>query len=167
MASFAMSLTFHAGDLDSGDVQALLAFHFDEMRSTSPPEACHALPIDGLRDPAVTFWSARDHGRLLGVGALKELAGDHGEIKSMRTAPAALGRGVGRALLNHIIAEARGRGYGRLSLETGSTEPFAAALHLYASEGFVACGPFGDYRDTPFTRFFALSLSSERELGDM
>jgi putative acetyltransferase len=153
-----MGLTFHAGDLDSEDVEELLAFHFDQMRSTSPPEACHVLPIDGLRDPAVTFWSARDGGELVSVGALKELASDHGEIKSMRTAPGALGRGVGRAVLNHIVAEARSRGYQRLSLETGSTEPFAAALHLYASEGFEPCGPFGDYEDTPFTRFFTRLL---------
>jgi putative acetyltransferase len=153
-----MALTFHAGDLDSADVQALLAFHFEQMRETSPPEACHVLPADGLRDPAVTFWSAREDGELLGVGAIKELSPDHGEIKSMRTAPAAIGHGVGRALLNLIIAEARSRGYARLSLETGSTEPFAAALRLYQSEGFVPCGPFGDYQDTLFTRFFTREL---------
>jgi putative acetyltransferase len=153
-----MSLTFHPGDLDSADVQKLLAYHFEQMRSTSPPEACHVLPIDGLRDPAVTFWAARDGGQLIGVGALKELASDHGEIKSMRTAPPALGRGVGRTLLNHIVTEARSRGYQRLSLETGSTESFAAALRLYASEGFEPCGPFGDYQDTPFTRFFTREL---------
>jgi putative acetyltransferase len=116
------------------------------------------LPIDGLRDPAVTFWSARDGGELVGVGALKELALDHGEIKSMRTAPSALGRGVGRAILHHIVGEARSRDYRRLSLETGSTEPFAAALRLYESEGFVSCGPFGDYEYTPFTRFFTREL---------
>ena len=150
--------TFHEGDLDSSDVQALLDFHFTEMRGTSPPEACHVLPLDGLRDPAVTFWSLREDGELLGVGALKELSADHGEIKSMRTAPAALGRGVGRKLLHHIVAETRRRGYRRLSLETGSTEPFAAALRLYESEGFVPCGPFGDYVDTPFTRFFTREL---------
>jgi putative acetyltransferase len=154
-----MALTFHSGDLDSADVQALLAHHFHQMRETSPPEACHVLPIDGLRDPAVTFWSARDDGELVGVGALKELAADHGEIKSMRTASAALGRGVGRKILHHIVAEARSRGYQRLSLETGSTEPFAAALRLYESEGFVPCGPFGDYENTPLTRFFTLTLS--------
>ena len=153
-----MALSFHSGDLDSADVQALLTYHFQQMRETSPPEACHVLPIDGLRDPAVTFWSARDVGALVGVGALKELAPDHGEIKSMRTASPALGRGVGRAILHQIVAEARSRGYQRLSLETGSTEPFAAALRLYESEGFVPCGPFGDYVDTPFTRFFTREL---------
>ncbi|HVM22882.1 MAG TPA: GNAT family N-acetyltransferase, partial [Sphingomicrobium sp.] len=146
--------TFHPGDLGSEDVQALLAFHFEQMRSSSPPEACHVLALEGLRDPRVTFWSAREGDRLVGVGALKALAADHGEVKSMRTAPEALGRGVGRAMLHHIVAEARRRGYARLSLETGSTQPFAAALRLYESEGFVPCGPFGDYDATPFTRFF-------------
>jgi putative acetyltransferase len=139
-------------------VRELLTFHFEQMRSTSPPEACHVLPADALRDPAVTFWSARENGRLVGVGALKELAPDHGEIKSMRTAPTALGRGVGRALLNQLIAEARNRGYSRLSLETGSTESFAAALRLYESQGFLPCGAFGDYSDTPFTRFLTREL---------
>jgi putative acetyltransferase len=148
----------HAGDLDSPDVQALLGYHFKQMRQTSPPEACHVLPIDDLRHPAVTFWSARENGELLGVGALKELAPEHGEVKSMRTASAALGRGIGRKILRHIMAEAQRRGYSRLSLETGSTEPFAAALSLYVSEGFAPCGPFGDYEDTPFTRFFTREL---------
>ena len=150
--------SFHEGDLDKSDVQELLAMHFDQMRATSPPEACHVLPAVGLRDPAVTFWSVREDGELLGVGALKELAPDHGEVKSMRTAVNALGKGVGRALLHHIVTEARTRGYTLLSLETGSTEPFAAALRLYGSEGFIPCGPFGDYRDTPFTRFFTRRL---------
>lgn len=151
-------LSFHAGDLGSADVQALLAYHFDKMQETSPPEACHVLPLDGLRHPAVTFWSVRRSDDLLAVGALKELAADHGEVKSMRTAPQALGRGVGRELLHHIIAEARSRGYKRLSLETGSTEPFSAALRLYSSEGFVRCGPFADYVETSFTRFFTREL---------
>jgi putative acetyltransferase len=153
-----MALIFHAGDLDSPDVQALLEYHFEQMREISPPEACHVLPIDGLRDPSVTLWSARDDRELLGVGALKELAPDHGEVKSMRTVHAALGRGIGRKILHHIVAEARKRGLSRLSLETGSTEPFAAALRLYESEGFIPCGPFGDYHDTPFTRFFTREL---------
>jgi putative acetyltransferase len=106
----------------------------------------------------VTLWSAREDGRLVGVGALKELAPDHGEVKSMRTAPQALGCGVGSAVLAHIVSEAKRRGYTRLSLETGSTAPFAAALRLYERDGFVTCGPFGDYRDTPFTRFFTREL---------
>jgi putative acetyltransferase len=153
-----MRLTFHEGDLNRPDVRALLDLHFELMRCTSPPEACHVLPIEGLRDPAVTFWSAPHDGKLVGVGALKALSPEHGEIKSMRTAPGALGSGVGRRLLHHIVDQARERGFRRLSLETGSTGPFAAALHLYASEGFVPCGPFGGYRGTPFTRFFTREL---------
>lgn len=153
-----MDWTFHSGELDRSDVLALLDLHLRSMRSHSPPEACHVLPIDGLRGPGITIWSLRENGRLLGVGALKELSADHGEIKSMRTEPAALGRGVGTALLHHIVEKARGRGYRRLSLETGSTAPFAAALRLYEREGFETCEPFGDYHPSPFTRFFTREL---------
>ena len=128
------------------------------MQASSPPEACHVLAIDGLRAPEISFWSMRHDGRLLGVGALKELSPCHGEVKSMRTAPHALGRGVGTAILHHIVEEARRRGYSRLSLETGSTRPFAAALRLYEREGFVPCASFGGYEDTPFTRFFTREL---------
>jgi putative acetyltransferase len=151
-------ITFHPHELDSADVQDLVEFHYAELRSISPPEACHVLPSVGLRDPALTFWSARDEGQLVGIGALKELARDHGEVKSMRTVPEARGRGIGRAMLRHIIAEAETRGYKRLSLETGNTEPFAAALRLYASEGFQLWGPFADYGDTPFSSFLTRRL---------
>lgn len=150
--------TVHEGELDRPDVQALLAGHFAAMRSLSPRDACHVLPPDDLRDPAISFWSLREAGALLGIGALKTLSADHGEVKSMRTAPGALGRGVGKAILRHIVGEARRRGLRRLSLETGSTEPFAAALKLYEREGFVPCGPFGGYAPTPFTRFFTLRI---------
>jgi putative acetyltransferase len=150
--------TFYAGDLDSEDVQCLLAFHFEQMRGNSPPDACHVLPIDGLRHPAVTFWSLREGDSLLCIGALKQLDAVHGEVKSMRTVPESLGRGAGRAMLDHIVAEARRRGFRRLSLETGSTPPFLPALRLYERNGFVPCGPFGGYRDTPFTRFLTLEL---------
>jgi putative acetyltransferase len=160
-----MPLTFHAGDLDSPDVRDLLEFHFEQMHSSSPPGACHVLPIDSLRGPDMTVWSARDEGMLVGIGALKEIACDHGEVKSMRTAQGARGRGVGRAILRQIVAQALDRGYRRLSLETGSTEPFAAALRLYESEGFVPCGPFGSYCDTPFTRFFTRELKICRTSG--
>ena len=153
-----MNLTFHAGDLDSPDVLKLLDLHFAAMRASSPPEACHVLPIDGLRDPALTFWAAREDGELLGIGALKELEPGHGEVKSMRTAPQHLGRGVGGAILSHIFAEARSRGYTRLSLETGSTAEFAGALRLYERQGFVPCPPFGGYPGSPFTRFFTRRL---------
>lgn len=150
--------TFHSGDLGAEDVQCLLAFHFEQMRGNSPPDACHVLALDGLRDPAVTFWSLREEGRLLAVGALKQLDPKHGEVKSMRTAPEALGRGAGSAMLDHIVAEARRRGYEHLSLETGSTEHFAAALRLYERDGFVPSGPFGGYQPTPFTRFYTRQL---------
>ena len=153
-----MALTFHAGDFDSPDVQALLAMHYGIMRSISPHRACHVLPLEGLKDPTITLWAARDAGELVGVGALKELAPDHGEVKSMRTVPRAVGRGVGRAVLHHIVDEARSRGYKRLSLETGGTKPFEAAIALYESEGFTRCGPFAGYSDTAFSRFFTREL---------
>jgi putative acetyltransferase len=153
-----MHLTFHEGDLDSRDVRELLDLHFAAMRASSPPAACHVLAPDGLRDPAMTFWSVRDEEVLLGVGALKELDPQHGEVKSMRTAPQALRLGIGRAILHHIFAVARSRGYRRLSLETGSTQDFAAAVNLYEREGFWPCGPFGGYEPTPFTLFFSRSL---------
>jgi putative acetyltransferase len=153
-----MTWTFHEGDLDSSDVLDLLALHFQAMNDASPPEYCHVLPSDGLRRPDITFWSVRDEGQLLGFGALKELDAGHGEIKSMRTAPEALGRGVGGAMLAHIVREARVRGYHRLSLETGSTAEFAGALRLYERDGFVPCGPFGNYPTSDFTRFFTREL---------
>jgi putative acetyltransferase len=153
-----MQLTFHSSDLDSADVLLLLDLHFAAMRASSPPEACHVLPIDGLRDPALTFWSARDNGQLVGVGALKELEPRHGEVKSMRTAPEHLGRGVGSLILAYIVEEARRRGYERLSLETGSTAEFAAALRLYERDGFKPCGPFGGYPESPFTKFYTMEL---------
>lgn len=142
------------GELDRDDVRALLSQHFAEMRSGSPPDACHVLPIDGLKDPAIRFFVLREDGELLGCGALKRLDEGHGEIKSMRTADAALGRGVGKAMLDHLTEYARSEGMSRLSLETGSTEQFAAANRLYEKEGFERTGPFGGYADTPFTRFF-------------
>lgn len=154
-----MNCTIHHGELELPDVRELLALHFAAMRSHSPPEACHVLPATSLAQPSITFFSARDHDRLLlGVGALKALDAAEGEIKSMRTAPHATGRGVGRALLEAIVAEARQRGYHRLNLETGSTGAFAAALRLYERAGFVPSAPFGNYRETDFTRFLTLAL---------
>ena len=150
--------TFHQGELDCDDVRSLLDFHFAQMRGNSPPDACHVLPSDGLSAPDISFWTVREDGQLLGVGALKALSGDHAEIKSMRTVPGALGRGVGTAMLGHLLYEAGKRGHRRVSLETGSTEPFAAALRLYEREGFVPSSPFGGYPNTPFTRFFTREL---------
>lgn len=150
--------TFHEGELDHEDVRVLLAQHFAEMRAGSPLSACHVLPVNGLKVPEIRFFTLREDGVLLGCGALKRLEPGHGEIKSMRTADGALGRGVGKFLLDHIVAMARSEGMTRLSLETGSTEQFAAANRLYDREGFERCGPFGAYRDTPFTRFFTKAI---------
>jgi putative acetyltransferase len=147
-----MNWTFHEGELGTDDVRALLAHHFAEMTAGTPPSACHVMPADALADPSIRFFTVRDDdGTLLGCGALKRLAGDHGELKSMRTADAALGRGVGGAMLNHLITVARAQGMTRLSLETGNS--FAAANRLYQREGFERCGPFGGYHPTHFTTF--------------
>lgn len=152
--------TFHEGQLDEADVRALLAHHFAQMRGSSPPEACHVLPGDALKDPAIRFVALRDDdGTLLGVGALKMLAPGHGEIKSMRTHPDAIGRGVGGAMLDHLTDIAREMRMERLSLETGNVGLFDAANRLYQREGFERCGPFGDYADTPFTLFYTKALS--------
>ena len=153
-----MSWSIHEGELDLEDVRALLAQHFAEMRAGSPPSACHVLPVEGLKDSAIRFFTLREDGALLGCGALKRLAGDHGEVKSMRTADAALGRGVGKVMLDHLVATAQVEGMTRLSLETGSTTQFAAANRLYEKEGFDRCGPFAGYADTPFTRFFTREI---------
>lgn len=154
-----MSWTLHEAELDRDDVRALLALHFAEMRADSPPEACHVLPIDALRDPAIRFFSLREKdGVLLGVGALKALDFGHGEIKSMRAAPAALGLGVGGVLLAHLVDIAHAMGLTRLSLETGNSPLFAAANRLYQRDGFEPCGPFGGYSDTPFTLFYTRTL---------
>jgi putative acetyltransferase len=111
-----------------------------------------------LRHPSVTLWTVWEDGALLGMGALKDLGAGQGELKSMRTAPAALRRGVGGALLDHLVAEARARGYARLSLETGANDAFAPARALYARAGFVACEPFAEYSASDFSRFFTLAL---------
>lgn len=146
------------GELDREDVRSLLAHHFAEMEAGSPPEACHVLPADGLKDPSIRFFTMREDGTLLGCGALKRLSGDHVEIKSMRTADAALGRGVGKAMLDHLMATARQQRYRRVSLETGSTAQFAAANRLYEKYGFEQCGAFGDYPDTPWTHFYSREI---------
>jgi len=146
------------GELDSEDVLDLLTQHFAEMRAGSPPEACHVLPIDGLNDPAIRFFTLREDGVLLGCGALKQIQPGHGEIKSMRTADAALGRGVGKAMLDRLLAFAKADGMTRISLETGSTEQFAAANRLYEKNGFERTGAFGDYPDTPWTHFYTREI---------
>jgi putative acetyltransferase len=145
-------------DLTGPEVHALLEEHLRNMRAISPPDSVHALDLAALRRTEITFWTIWDGNELLGCGALKELDPTHGEVKSMRTAMAHRRKGVGRAMLEHIVAEARRRGYARLSLETGAMAPFAPAHRLYEGFGFTACGPFADYADDPNSRFFTLDL---------
>ncbi|HWI81342.1 GNAT family N-acetyltransferase [Ramlibacter sp.] len=145
-------------DLSGHQVQALLAEHLADMQRLSPPESVHALPIAALRRPEVTFWCAWSGQALLGCGALKQLDPGHGEIKSMRTAAGQRRHGVARAVLAHIVEEARRRSYRRLSLETGTQPAFEPARRLYASCGFAECGPFGGYTDDPNSVFMTLAL---------
>ena len=140
------------------DVLALLEEHLATMHELSPPESVHALDVSRLKSPDITFWSVREDATLLGCGALKELGPRHGEIKSMRTPTSLRRRGAGRAMLVHILAEARARGYRRLSLETGSAEAFLPAQHLYRSVGFRYCEPFADYKADPNSVFMTLEL---------
>ena len=148
-----------AEDPRADDVRALLGAHLALMNDQSPPEDVHALDVEALVDPAITFVAYRDNGVLLGVGALKDLGDGSGELKSMHTAAVARGRGVGRAILVHLVAAARERGLTRLSLETGTPDGFAAARSLYAQHGFVECGPFADYPLSPWSTFMSLELS--------
>ena len=138
-------------------VANLLAHHLTELRGQMADFA-FALDAGGLSAPAVTFWTAWRDDALVGFVALKQLDPRHGEVKSMRAAPAARGTGVGRALLDHVVAVARTRGYDRLSLETGTAALHAPAVALYRSAGFIDTGPFADYRPSPHNQFFALDL---------
>ena len=148
-------------DLRGAKIAALLSAHLEVMALHSPPESRHALDLEGLRAPEITFWTAWDDAQLLGCAALKELDGGHGEIMSMHTAEAARGRGVARRLLEHLIAEARRRAYRRLSLETGSMAGFEPARALYRDFGFTFCAPFADYRPDPNSVFMTLSLDAD------
>ena len=145
-------------DLTHPAVLDLIAEHQRDMYAASPETSVHTLDICELRSDAISFWAAWEDDALLGCGALKELNSRHGEIKSMRTASAHQRKGVAASILEHIIAVARGRGYERLSLETGSGDPFDAALRFYEKHGFQGCEPFADYRPDPFSRFLTLSL---------
>ncbi|WP_026554118.1 GNAT family N-acetyltransferase [Arthrobacter sp. 35W] len=141
------------------DVRRLLDEHLADMFATSPADSVHALDHSALAAPDVGFWTAREAGQLLGCGALKSLGSRAGEIKSMRTTPAARGRGVAAQLLGHIVDEARRRGYESLFLETGTEEFFAPARRLYERHGFTACPPFGGYSMDPHSVFMTLDLS--------
>lgn len=145
-------------DVSRPEVVALIEYHLRQMHAISPACQVFALDLTGLKHPSVTVWTIWDGDHLLGMGGLKQLDATQGEIKSMRTAPTALRRGVGGAMLDHILEEARVRGYARLSLETGSNEPFAPAWAMYERAGFEPCGPFGDYTDISFSRYFTKTL---------
>ncbi|MEO6703807.1 MAG: GNAT family N-acetyltransferase [Jatrophihabitantaceae bacterium] len=143
------------------DVTDLLSQHLVFANSHSPPEDVHALDLAELLDPAISFFSYRVDGRLLAVGALRQLDPEHGEVKSMHTLSEARGQGIGRAMLEHLIGLARERGYRRLSLETGSMDAFESARALYSSAGFARCEPFADYRVSPNSACFTLLLNPE------
>lgn len=144
--------------LDGPEIINLLEEHLRHMIEVTPPGSMHALDLDALRQPEIVFWSAWENGELLGCAALKELDPRHGEIKSMRTAPGHLGKGVASGLLRHMLAEARRRDYQRLSLETGSQPAFDPAKKLYGKFGFTRCAPFADYREDPNSVYMTLEL---------
>ena len=146
-------------DLTGAEIAALLQLHLDHMSHNSPPESIHALDLDALRRPEITFWTIWDDAELLGCGALNELDAKHGEIKSMHTAQAQRGRGIAGRIVRHLIDVAQTRAYQRLSLETGSAAAFAPARGLYAGYGFVPCGPFASYREDPVSVFMTLELA--------
>lgn len=147
-----------AGGLDDPQVVALIAHHLREARAATPQENAHAMGAAALCHPDISVWTAWDGDTLLGMAALRQLSPDHGEVKAMRTAPDRLRRGVARALLAHLVALARTRGYTRLSLETGTAPMFAAANRLYESAGFTDAPPFGNYPESPHNRFMTLAL---------
>jgi putative acetyltransferase len=145
-------------DLAGAEIRALLEEHLRDMRSISPPESVHALDLEALRKPDITFWTVWSGAELLGCGALKELDGWHGEIKSMRTAERHRRKGVARTLLAHVIEVARERGLQRLSLETGAEPEFEPARRLYQEFGFDYCAPFGEYVLDPHSVFMTCRL---------
>lgn len=151
-------MNIRVDNLTHPEVIGLIRLHLQGMSQHSPPESVHALGIEALRKPEITFWSVWDQSQLMGCGALKQLDAKHGEIKSMRTATEHLRKGVAAGLMWHILEEAKRRSYRRLSLETGSGEPFAPAVELYKRFGFRECGPFADYREDPFSVFMTIEL---------
>jgi putative acetyltransferase len=147
-------------DLTRPAIQALLTEHLQHMHELSPPESVHALDLNKLRQPDITFWTAWDGDVLLGCGALKQMDANSAEVKSMRTPNALRRQGAGRAMLTHIIGVAKSRGYTTLWLETGAVEAFKPAQKLYESFGFVYCGPFADYALDPYSVFMRLDIKS-------
>lgn len=157
-----MDLVITSVDPRAPDVRALLEVHLAFARQVTPPGHVHALELDGLLDPSITVFSAREAGLLLGIGALREIDRAHGEVKSMHTAAPARGRGVGRAMVDHLLAVAAERGYRRVSLETGTMDAFAPARSLYARVGFRPCEPFGDYASNPHSTCMTLHLGGSQ-----
>ena len=154
----ASGLRIVVDDLSSPQVAAFLEEHIQEMRSITPLESKHALDLDGLRQPEITFWSVMDGDTLVGCGAIKRLDTGHAEVKSMRTASTRRRSGVASLLLAYLIAEARRMGFTRLSLETGAAEFFQPARKLYEKFGFDYCEPFADYQPSPHNLFMTRSL---------
>jgi putative acetyltransferase len=154
-----MAFLIRKDDLKGPEIAALLQAHLDHASRHSPPESIHALDLERLRAPEITFWSVWSDGTLAGCGALKELAPDHGEIKSMHTAQNHRGKGVATRLLAHLLEEAKSRAYRRVSLETGTMEGFAPARALYSRFGFRVCPPFAPYREDPNSVCMTLELS--------
>jgi putative acetyltransferase len=152
------SLRIRIDDLSGPEIAAFLEEHLQDMRAVSPPESKHALDLEGLRHPGITFWTVWEGQTLAACGAIKELGAGHGEIKSMRTAAAFKGKGVASLLLRHILEAARQRGYRRLSLETGSMGFFEPARRLYSKFGFACCAPFAGYKEDPNSVFMTLRL---------
>jgi putative acetyltransferase len=153
-----MHVDIRIDDLSDPRIAVLLQEHLDDMYRTSPPESVHALDLSGLKKPEITFWSVWNADELVGCGALKHLDAEHAELKSMRTPNAHRRKGIGKIILEHILKEARQRGFRRMSLETGSMEFFEPARRLYASYGFVPCKPFADYWDDPNSYFMTRTL---------
>ena len=149
-----------AGDFADPRVIDLLRVHLATARAHTAPGSAHALDLAGLQSPDISFWTIWADATLAGCGALKRLAADHGEVKSMHTAEAMRRKGVGSAMLGHIIATARARGMSRLSLETGSWDFFQPAHAFYGRHGFIACAPFADYVPDPNSVFMARDLGS-------
>jgi putative acetyltransferase len=154
----ARDLVIRVEDLEGAPTRSLIARHLERMHAASPPESVHAFDVDQLKAKDVTFWSAWLDDEIAGCAALKRLDAERGEIKSMAVAEAFRGRGIGRAMLEHITNEARTRGMTSLWLETGSSAPFAAALALYERAGFARCAPFDGYVDDPFSIFMTRRL---------
>ena len=155
-----MELKIKVDDLSNPEIAVFLEEHIKDMKSVSPPESKHALDLEGLKKPEITFWTVWDGTTLMGCGAIKELDAEHAEVKSMRTASSYRGKGIASRLLEHIVNEAKQRGYRRLSLETGSMPYFEPARTLYEKFGFTRCAPFSTYKEDMNSVFMTKELTT-------